>query len=385
MVITKTITMDLSEQRPQAADVMQNDTCSRAMAFHLRANGEKWIIPAGVRAAVSYRKSDSTVGLYDTLPDGTAAVTIKDNVATAVLAPQVLTVAGLVELTVVLWDGLGKRLATFGVNLIVHADPAAGVTESDHYVNLHSYLPQPANAAVVGQILEIEEVTAAGQVSKLRAVDAVGGSGTSGTSPHIGENGNWWIGKVDTGVQAAGKDGYTPVRGTDYWTEADKRELAEQAADLTEIPFFDLAAMGLDPVGTEGATLSADAREILEALKNGAVKVGFYAALDETVFVTAVIHGVFVNDGNDEYVATHFVYIDGELKLDVHIHVGSFSIAAIAVPEKDVMPNPKALTFTGAVSATYDGSEAVSIEIPTDAHINSLIHTALGVIENGTY
>lgn len=43
------------------------------------------------------------------------------------------------------------------------------------------------------------------------------------------------------------------------------------------------------------------------------------------------------------------------------------------------------LAFTGAVNATYDGSKAVSVEIPTDDHINDLINTALGVIENGTY
>ena len=49
------------------------------------------------------------------------------------------------------------------------------------------------------------------------------------------------------------------------------------------------------------------------------------------------------------------------------------------------LPNPNALTFTGAVNAIYDGSEAVSVEIPTDEHINELINTALGVIENGTY
>ncbi len=37
-------------------------------------------------------------------------------------------------------------------------------------------------------------------------------------------------------------------------------------------------------------------------------------------------------------------------------------IDAIVVP--DTLPNPKALTLTGAVSATYDGSEAVKVEIP---------------------
>ena len=52
------------------------------------------------------------------------------------------------------------------------------------------------------------------------------------------------------------------------------------------------------------------------------------------------------------------------------------------------LPNPNALTFTGAVTGTYDGSSAKTVNIPssvTDAHINSLIDTKLGVIENGSY
>lgn len=50
--------------------------------------------------------------------------------------------------------------------------------------------------------------------------------------------------------------------------------------------------------------------------------------------------------------------------------------------------NPNALTFTGAVTGIYDGSNPVRVEIPsavTDDHINSLIDTKLGVIENGSY
>ncbi len=59
-------------------------------------------------------------------------------------------------------------------------------------------------------------------------------------APHIGEDGHWYVGDVDTGVPAQGEqgiqgergvhgepgaDGYTPVRGTDYWTESDKAEI----------------------------------------------------------------------------------------------------------------------------------------------------------------
>lgn len=61
--------------------------------------------------------------------------------------------------------------------------------------------------------------------------------GDPGDTPYIGANGNWCIGLVDTGVKAKGdkgdtgdagkngSDGKTPVRGTDYWTEADKAEI----------------------------------------------------------------------------------------------------------------------------------------------------------------
>ncbi len=51
-----------------------------------------------------------------------------------------------------------------------------------------------------------------------------GETGADGVTPHIGENGNWWIGTTDTGVSAKGEqgdvgaDGVTPHIGEDgYW------------------------------------------------------------------------------------------------------------------------------------------------------------------------
>lgn len=61
-----------------------------------------------------------------------------------------------------------------------------------------------------------------------------GADGEDGITPHIGANGKWWLGDVDTGVSAQGPqgepgekgaDGYTPQRGVDYYTEADKVEM----------------------------------------------------------------------------------------------------------------------------------------------------------------
>ena len=70
-----------------------------------------------------------------------------------------------------------------------------------------------------------------------------GDKGADGITPTIGANGNWYLGTTDTGkpsrgekgdTGAAGADGYTPVKGTDYWTEADKAEIV--ADTLAALP-----------------------------------------------------------------------------------------------------------------------------------------------------
>lgn len=49
-----------------------------------------------------------------------------------------------------------------------------------------------------------------------------------GTTPHIGENGNWYLGDTDTGNPSRGEPGtpgYTPIKGADYYTDEDKQEI----------------------------------------------------------------------------------------------------------------------------------------------------------------
>lgn len=78
-----------------------------------------------------------------------------------------------------------------------------------------------------------------------------GAAGADGITPHISDNGNWYIGDTDTGKPSRGaagapgapgtpgkdgSDGHTPVKGTDYWTASDKAEVVAEAAaaiDLT--------------------------------------------------------------------------------------------------------------------------------------------------------
>ena len=92
-----------------------------------------------------------------------------------------------------------------------------------------------------------------------------GANGTDGITPSIGKNGNWYLGTTDTGkpsrgekgdpgaagakgdqgeqgprgetgaTGAEGPAGKTPVKGTDYFTEADKQEIASAAAELVDL------------------------------------------------------------------------------------------------------------------------------------------------------
>lgn len=87
------------------------------------------------------------------------------------------------------------------------------------------------------------------------------------------------------------------------------------------------------------------------------------------------------------------LYILAELFGDKTDNTWGFMATTLA--QKTDIPttlhNPHALTFTGAVTGTYDGSEPLSVQIPsavTDDHINELINTALnaiGVAEEGAY
>lgn len=48
---------------------------------------------------------------------------------------------------------------------------------------------------------------------------------------------------VDVMDGSDGEDGKTPVKGTDYFTDADKQEIAERAAELVEVPEPDLSGL----------------------------------------------------------------------------------------------------------------------------------------------
>lgn len=79
-----------------------------------------------------------------------------------------------------------------------------------------------------------------GDMELARVTISGGSGGENGITPHIGENGNWYLGEADTGVKASGSDGVTPHIGDNgnwYIGETDtgvKAEAPSIDSTLTE-------------------------------------------------------------------------------------------------------------------------------------------------------
>ena len=113
-------------------------------------------------------------------------------------------------------------------------------------------------------------------------------------------------------------------------------------------------------VADNNGTLSADKSysDILDAIHAGISVFGEYngnalplmgATVDSIVF--GQTQGV--NDGESAWVATVMIAITSADE------VYDFSATV------NELPNPQAITFTGAVTGSYDGSEPLSVNIPT--------------------
>ena len=200
-----------------------------------------------------------------------------------------------------------------------------------------------------------------------------GKDGTNGITPTIGTNGNWFLGATDTGKPSRGADGKSAYQyAQDGGYTGTETEFSEKLA----------SGMMLVTITENNGTLSADKTylEIYNAILAGISVLVSYGgiALPLSAITDSLCFGTIecFNDGTEAFVGTSAVEIteNGEVN----------DTSAIV----EALPSPNAITFTGAVTGNYDGSAAMTVNIPsavTDDHINSLIDAKLGVIENGSY
>ena len=122
-------------------DVSQGDDKTRILELSLYSGGQPWDVPEGVSVAVAY-SGPGGKGIYDTLPDGSAACAVADNVVTATVIPQALAMHGNVQLALVFTDGDGKQLSTFCVTFRVAVNPAVGAVQPEPYFNIRQWVDE---------------------------------------------------------------------------------------------------------------------------------------------------------------------------------------------------------------------------------------------------
>ena len=113
-----------------------------------------------------------------------------------------------------------------------------------------------------------------------------GTDGEDGQTPFIGENGNWWIGSVDTGVPAKGENGTDGKDGISI-TDVDINDADELILYFSEGEPVNLGKIvgengqdgadgndGIDGVGIEGATIDENGNLILSLSNDTDINVG---------------------------------------------------------------------------------------------------------------
>ena len=136
MQIQTQISVDLNRPGIQTVPAMQHDGQTRAVDISLMCGGQPWQPPEGVTAVIGYEKPDRTRGLYDRLPDGSAAVTLSGSRASVILAAQMLSVPGTVRACLVFQDEQLNQLSTFPFQIQVQVNPAADAPQSEDYCRL---------------------------------------------------------------------------------------------------------------------------------------------------------------------------------------------------------------------------------------------------------
>ena len=210
-------------------------------------------------------------------------------------------------------------------------------------------------------------------VADLKGADGKpGAAGADGVTPHIGDNGNWYVGSTDTGKPsrgAPGASGHTPVKGTDYWTAADKQEIID---DIHPVFYIDLA--GKYP----NYTCQVAMDDIKAAYNSGynlvcRCALGAYTAT-LPLFVPMPAANTWIFSGSGALAAMGFP----AQSLTIAIVNGTVQASDTRLASMDDIPtiptalkNPNELTIKiGSTTVTYDGSVAKTVEIADGSEVS---------------
>ncbi len=167
-------------------------------------------------------------------------------------------------------------------------------------------------------------------------------------------------GKGDKGDPGA--DGKTPVKGTDYWTAADKQEIID---DIHPVYYIDLTGDYPNytcPVAMADIKAAYEAGQVLECR----CAMGQYTAT-LPLFMPMPTANTWIFSGSGALAAMNFP----AQSLTIAIVNGTVQASNTRLASKadiptipTALPNPNALTVKiGSTTVTYDGSSAQTVEI----------------------
>ena len=134
MEITHELMLDLQQTGVrQTIYAKRGDSLTRTAKIRLFDGGTEFTVPTGAILQIAYAKSDGKGGLYDTMPDNSAACTASGNIVTAKLHPQMFTVAGLTACELRLLNEDGEQISTFLWFVSVQSSATDGIKSEDYY------------------------------------------------------------------------------------------------------------------------------------------------------------------------------------------------------------------------------------------------------------
>ena len=204
--------------------------------------------------------------------------------------------------------------------------------------------------------------------------------------PYIGDNNHWyeWDAEtekyIDTGVQAEGKDGHTPEKGVDYWTDADKADIKAYVAPLiVNVTVYADGAVELDKTDSEISSAYEDGKAVLAYVEHhGGNKGDYIISQGEEVQILTLVRYEWITGykfffanidrtNSDAYQATYLWNEGAKMDLEGNLDNG-WRIKAEALSSKSYVDNQ-----IGDIETALDGLQYYgdANTIPSDASLFS--------------
>ena len=240
------VSLDMYETQSQCMLAVKKSDNGRRINFVLTEGGRPYVISEGCSAVLRAKKPGGTVLFNNCVIDG--------NVISYTLTNQTSAAAGIVDCELMLSGSDGKQITSPRFSLRVedtlYSD--SEVEAQNEFTALQKAITETNNLDV--SLSKANGMTAitvtkkdGTKVTKTVYDGEDGVDGKDGVTPHIGVNGDWYIGNEDTGKPSRGEQGEKGNKG-DKGDKGDKGEKGDKgdAANVSELPYATLSLEDYD-------------------------------------------------------------------------------------------------------------------------------------------